>query len=174
MAPARALRLFVPMTREASAGRALLRHAVATVAYRGAKTLRGAPSSFADFRGGEGLRTPLAILAHVSDLFDWAWHLGQGRNQWHDTTPESWAHEVERFFRALERFDALLASETPLAASAERLFQGPVADALTHVGQLALLRRAAGAPIRGENYFVASIEPGRVGSQQAEPRREFG
>ena len=71
------------------------------------------------------------------------------------------------------RLDAYLASEEPLAASPERIFQGPIADALTHVGQLAMLRRMAGASMRGENYFVAEIVAGRVGPQQAPPKREF-
>jgi hypothetical protein len=80
---------------------------------------------------------------------------------------------VKRCFAALEAFDAFLASEEPLAVAPEKLFQGPVADALTHVGQLAMLRRLAGGAVRGENYFQADIVAGRVGPEQAPPRREF-
>jgi hypothetical protein len=80
---------------------------------------------------------------------------------------------VQRFFAALERFDAYLASDTPLHESAEKLFQGPIADALTHVGQIAMLRRMAGCAMRGENYHRAEIILGRVGPDQTPPRREF-
>ena len=153
--------------------RSLLRHTVATVAYRGGKTLRGAPASFADFASGESSRTPAQILAHIGDLFDWALSIAQGKQTWKDSAPLSWDAEVARFFAALQRFDQFLASDAPLADTAERLFQGPIADALTHVGQLALLRRLADAPIKGENYHKAEIVAGRVGAEQSAPRREF-
>jgi len=152
---------------------ALLRHTVATVAYRGGKAVRGAPASFASFRCGPDTRTPIRILAHVGDLFDWALGLADGRHVWRDSEPLPWDEEVERFFATLGRFDARLASGDPLGFPPERLFQGPVADALTHVGQLALLRRLAGAPIKGENYFKADIAAGRVGADQQRPRVEF-
>ncbi len=155
------------------ADRVMLRHTVATVAYRGAKALRGAPASFASHRAGESSRTPAEILAHVGDLFDWALSIARGAQAWLDSTPLAWDAEVARFFDAVARFNRYLASEAPLAASPERLFQGPVADALTHVGQIAMLRRMAGAPVRGENYFKAEILAGRVGPEQAPPRREF-
>lgn len=150
-----------------------LRHAVATVAYRGGKALRGAPADFAEFRVAAGTRTPIEVLAHVNDLFDWALHLAEGEHVWQDSTPIAWAAEVERFFAGLAAFDHRLATGRPLGFPAEKLFQGPVADALTHVGQLTLLRRLAGAPVRGENYFKAEIAAGRVGNDQTPPRREF-
>jgi hypothetical protein len=153
--------------------RALLRHALATLAYRGGKAVRNAPASFADYRCGESLRTPGQILAHIGDLMDWGLSIAEGRQTWHDSTPLAWDKECERFFAALKRFDNYLASEKPLQVSAEKLFQGPVVDALTHVGQIALLRRMAGAPIRGESYFVAEITAGRVGEDQPRPRKEF-
>jgi hypothetical protein len=154
--------------------RALLRHTVATVAYRGGKTLRGAPAGFAEFRvAAGGSRTPAEILAHLGDLFDWGLSLARGERRWNASTPLAWDQEVARFFAALKAFDDYLASPAPLSASAEKLFQGPVADALTHVGQLAMLRRLAGGPVRGENYFKASIESGRVGPDQATPKVEF-
>src|SRR5712692_10424699 len=123
--------------------RQLLRHAVATLAYRGGKTLRGAPGGFAEFRASEGTRTPGQILAHVGDLLDWALWLAKGKHQWHDSEPLPWDKEVERFFAALSAFDTYLASDDPLGFPAEKLFQGPIADALTHVGQIAMLRRVA-------------------------------
>ena len=151
----------------------LLRHCVATVAYRGGKALRGAPTGFAEFRAAPGSRAPLEILAHLGDLFDWALHLAEGEHVWQDSTPISWEREVERFFLRLQAFDARLASSRALGFPAGRLFQGPIADALTHIGQIAYLRRLAGAPVRGENYFRAEIEVGRVGDGQAAPVREF-
>jgi hypothetical protein len=153
--------------------RQLLRHAIATVAYRGGKALRDAPENFASFLIGDKSRTPAQILAHMGDLFDWALSIAQGKQTWHDSTPLAWNAEVDRFFAALKKFDDYLASSEPLHAPIESLLQGPIADALTHIGQLAMLRRLASAPIKGENYFKADITPGRVSLSQSAPRREF-
>jgi hypothetical protein len=151
--------------------RKLLRHTLATLAYRGAKAIGNAPEEFGGFRGAE--KAPGQILAHIGDLLDWGLSMANGKRQWHDSTPLPWAKEVNRFFTALETFDRYLASTEPLQAPAEKLFQGPIADALTHVGQIAMLRRLAGVPIKGENYFAAEITAGRVGPDQARPKREF-
>ena len=153
--------------------RGFLRHAVATVAYRGGKAVRGAPASFAKFGSGEPPKTPEQILAHIGDLFDWALSIAEGAQKWNNSTPLAWDDEVARFFGTVKRFDDYLASDAPLGAEPERLFQGAVADALTHVGQLAMLRRLAGCPIKSENYYQADIVAGRVGAEQAPPRREF-
>ena len=153
--------------------RELLRHTLATIAYRGGKALRGAPASFADFRASEDARTPVQIVAHMGDLFDWALSILKGAQKWGDSTPLPWDEEIARFFATLQAFDDYLASDAPLSVPVEQLFQGPVADALTHVGQIALLRRLAGGPVRGENYFKAQIETGRVGAEQSKPRVEF-
>lgn len=153
--------------------RQLLRHTLATAAYRGGKAFRGAPDSFATFHIGDKTRTPAQILAHMGDLFDWALSIVQGKQAWHDSVPLPWNAEVVRFFAAIQKFDDYLASSEPLHGSAEALFQGPVADALTHIGQIAMLRRLAGSPILGENYFKADIAAGRVGADQSTPRREF-
>ena len=150
-----------------------LRHAVATVAYRAGKSLRDVPDGFPDFSAFAGTRTPREIVAHVSDLFDWALHLADGQQVWNTSAPLAWDAEVARFFDVLSRFDARLASSEPLGSPAQQLFQGPVADALTHVGQLAMVRRMAGAPMRSENYFGAGIQAGRVGRDQAAPVFEF-
>lgn len=152
--------------------RELLRHTLATIAYRGGKALRGAPPTFSDFMASETARTPGHIVAHMADLFAWAVSILQGESQWQPVAPLSWDAEVERFFRTLGQLDAYLASDSPLGCPIEPILQGPIADALTHVGQLTLLRRLAGAPIRGENYFKAAIAVGRVGADQAAPRRE--
>jgi hypothetical protein len=151
----------------------LLRHALATVGYRGGKAVRDAPRTFGTFKAGDATRTPGRILAHIGDLFDWALSIARGQQEWHNSTPLPWDQEVGRFFETLGRFDAYLASDAPMACSAERMFQGPLADALTHVGQIAMLRRLAGAAVKGENYFEADIVAGRVGDEQTAPRREF-
>jgi hypothetical protein len=140
-----------------SAEREFFRHTLATLAYRAGKVLRDAPEDFGASTAGGAGRTPSHILAHMCDLFDWAQSNAKGAERWANTTPGSWASDTARFFTALETFDAYVASDAPIACSLEALFQGPVADALTHVGQLAMLRRLAGCPIKGENYFRADI-----------------
>jgi hypothetical protein len=161
------------MTSPGDSKQQLLRHSLATLAYRGGKAVRDAPASFAAFRASPTTRTPAEVLAHIGDLLDWALCLAQGRQEWHDAPPLAWDQEVARFFTALERLDAYLASEAPLGFSAEQILQAPIADALTHVGQLTMLRRMGGAPIRGENYLKADIQAGRVGAAQSAPRKEF-
>jgi hypothetical protein len=153
--------------------RELLRHTLATLAYRAAKPLRDAPDRFAAFQAAADVRTPLQILAHIGDVLDWGLSIAQGRQAWRSSTPQSWNDEITRFFAALQAFDAYLVSSEPLHETAEKLFQGPVADAFCHVGQIAMLRRMAGSQIRGENYFVAEVSVGRVGLEQAAARREF-
>lgn len=150
-----------------------LRHALATLAYRGAKAVRDAPEGFGDVRIGPGSRTASEILAHLGDLMDWALSQAEGRQVWKESEERSWDELVARFFAAMEKLDRRLASGEPSGFEERRMFQGPIADALTHVGQIAMLRRLAGAPVRGENYFKAGVEIGRVGSDQPVPYREF-
>jgi hypothetical protein len=151
--------------------RELLRHTLATLAYRAARALEGSPDSFAGFDGAG--RTPAQILAHMGDLFDWALSMAQGGQRWHNSDLLPWAEEQSRFFAVLRAFDGYLTSGERIHAPIERLFQGPVADALTHVGQLAMLRRLAGCPIRGENYYVAEIAAGHVGAELPAPVKPF-
>jgi hypothetical protein len=151
--------------------RDFLRHTLATLAYRGGKAVRHAPAEFADFQGAG--RRPAQILAHVGDLLDWSLSMAQGKPKFIPSEPLTWDEEVSRFFSTLQRLDNYLASSEPVHAPIEKLFQGPIADALTHVGQIAMLRRMAGAPISGENYFVADMVVGRVGAEQAAPKKEF-
>lgn len=153
--------------------REMLRHTVATLAYRGGKVVRGVPDGIARFHAGGTVRMPVEILAHIGDLLDWALSMAQGAPKWHDTPPGTWETESSRFFAGLKALDGYLASGAPLHATPEGLFQGPIADALTHVGQIAILRRLAEAPIRGENYFMAQIKAGVVGPDQPAPRKEF-
>jgi len=161
------------MSSSADPKREFLRHTLATLAYRGGKAVRGAPEDFGTLRIGETSRASLEVLAHIGDLMDWALGLAQGRHVWRDSPPESWEQEAGRFFETLRQFDEYLASEAPLGFPVERLFQGPIADALTHVGQLGMLRRLGGSAVRGENYFKAEIVAGRVGPKQSSKRVEF-
>jgi len=156
----------------ATSARQLLRHTLATLAYRTAKAVRGTPESFAIFSAGANARTPAQIVAHLGDLMDWALAIAKGAPTWRNSTPLPWTEEVERFFRALRAFDDYLASDQPLACSMDKLFQGPVADALTHTGQINILRRMSGSPVKGENYFRAEIVTGCVGQEQTAPKLE--
>jgi hypothetical protein len=156
-----------------STSRELLRHAVATLAYRGGKALRGVPPGFADFRASENSRTAGELLAHLGDLIEWANSMAREKSAWREAPLIDWEQGTARFHAALADLDAYLGSDAPLQAPAEKLLQGPLADALTHIGQIALLRRLAGAPMSSENYFAAEVAVGRVGADQAGPRKEW-
>jgi hypothetical protein len=155
------------------ADRQLLRHTLATLSYRAAKTLRGAPPEFAAYQSPDGSKPPGKILAHMGDLIDWGLSMADGSRKWKDSEPLAWDQECARFFAAMKALDDYLASGVELQAPLEKLFQGPIADALTHTGQLATLRRMSGAPMKGENYYAADIAAGRVGPEQTPPKREF-
>jgi len=151
--------------------RELLRHTLATLAYRATRALGDAPESFAEFSGAG--RTPAQILAHMGDLMDWALSMVEGRQSWHNSVPLSWKEEKHRFFTALQALDRALAASDSKQVDCERLFQGPVADAISHVGQIAMMRRLAGCKIPGENYYVAAIATGQTGEDQPAPVRTF-
>jgi len=153
----------------ADASRQFLRHTLATVAYRSGKAIRGVPGTFSEFRANESCRTPGQILAHIGDLYDWALSQAKGQEKWRDSKPLPWDDEAKRFFAALKALDDYLASDADLAATPEKLFQGAIADSLTHIGQVSILRRLASSPVRAENYSRAEIVAGRVGSEQAPP-----
>jgi hypothetical protein len=155
--------------------REFLRHTLATLAYRGAKATRNAPPEFATFRASPTTRTPVEILAHLGDLMDWGLSMACGKPAWNNATPQPWPDEMRRFHASMKAFDAYLASDQPLSYPVERLFQGPIADALSHVGQINTLRRIFGAPVKGESYNRADIQAGRVGPDQtpADPKFEF-
>ena len=150
-----------------------IRHALATLAYRLGKVLRDTPAEFGDFRAPGSVRTPSQILAHVGDLMDWALAQVESRKEWRDSTPLDWPSEIARFYAALTALDNRIAADGLGRASVEKLFQSAIADAFTHTGQLAMLRRMAGIPIRGENYARADIAAGRVGPEQTPPGLEF-
>jgi hypothetical protein len=152
--------------------RKLIRHLLATLAYRTAKALRGAPEGFADYQAPGGVKTPVRVLAHMGDLMEWALRMAQGNREWREVSPLPLDQESQRFFGSVKGLDDFLASDAPLQ-SMERLLQGPIVDAITHAGQLAMLRRQAGAPIRAEAYFISEISLGRVGADQAPAKREL-
>ncbi|HUI66149.1 MAG TPA: hypothetical protein VL126_14995 [Bacteroidota bacterium] len=151
----------------------MLRHLLATLAYRTTRAIDVAPQEFAAYRSREGARTPLQILSHMSDLCEWALTMAIRQEKWRDAVPQTWEAEVSRFYTSLRALDDYLAGPSPISCAVSRLVQGPVADAITHVGQLTMLRRLSGNPTRGENFFRADIAPGQVGPNQPPPRRPF-
>ena len=153
--------------------RKFLRHATAVIAYRGAKALRGAPPEFAQFKASPTTRTPLEILTHIGDLLEVSAARLRGPSQWKEAQPDSWENQCARFHAALVSIDQALASSDPIEVPLEKWFQGPFADSLTHIGQLAMLRRMSGAPMKGEAYFFADIQAGKVGPDQAPPDAKF-
>jgi hypothetical protein len=156
-----------------SGRRELLRHAVATLAYRAQKALDKPPVGFADFRVSPASRTPLEIVSHLGDLMRWAERMARGEYKWTAEPATDWQTASDGFFAGLAALDAALQTATFTEYAPEVVFQGAIADALTHVGQLTLLRGAAGAAIRPESYARAEIEAGRVGRNQSATRREF-
>jgi hypothetical protein len=160
-----------PLGRDAGS-RAVVRHLAATLAYRAAKVLRDVPPAFAASSFGPSTRQPVRIVAHMADLMMWAITIAQGGYKWTAAGSDDWDAEVQRFFAGLEELDRVIATE-PFTGSMEQLIQGPLADALTHVGQLSMLRGMAAAPVRPESYARAQIRAGRVGRDQAPAGREF-
>jgi hypothetical protein len=153
--------------------RPFLRHTVATLAYRAEKTLRDAPDGFPSFRASPATRTPLQIVVHLGDLMEWAERMARGERRWQHVACADWGEARDRFFRGLAALDQALAAAPAESLADEAIFQGPVADALTHVGQLAMLRGMAGAPVRPESYARAEIRVGVVGAEQSAKRTEF-
>jgi len=163
----------VENTNNTETTRALLRHIVATLAYRASKVLREVPPGFKEFSASPSMRRPVQIVSHLADLMGWAGRMAQGEMVWKPEGSSDWDTEVRRFFDGLAELDRILTSDIPFNQSAHVLIQGPLADAFTHVGQLAMLRGAAGLPVRPESYARAQIVAGRVGLDQAPPGREF-
>lgn len=151
----------------------LLRHMLAVIAYRGGKVLRAAPDGFGNTRVREDTRSAVESLSHINDTLQWGLTAVHADQQWQEQPHGEWCDQVDRFFDVLKRFDDELKQINELPCSAERLIAGPLADSLTHIGQLSTLRKLAGSAIMGENYFVADIQTGNVGPNQATPNREF-
>ena len=149
--------------------RELLRHFLATIAYRSQKALRGAPEDFGAFRAGENVRTPHELVWHMTGLLGYArTYFLSGTFQ--PTAMPTFNEEVGRFHAVMGDLGRLLETATPeRTVSPEQLLQGPLADAMTHVGQLAMLRRLAGAPIPPENFVRAAIDARNVSADQPLP-----
>jgi hypothetical protein len=153
--------------------RDFLRHTVATLAYRAEKALRDVPDGFSDLRASAATRTPFQIVVHLGDLMEWAERMARGERRWQHVACKDWNEARERFFRGLAALDRALAASDEKSLDAQAIFQGPVADALTHVGQLAMLRGMSGTPVRPESYARAEIRVGVVGEEQSSQRTEF-
>jgi len=158
-----------------SGTRLFLRHALATLAYRAGKAVRGTPEAYGTYKTTPDSNSPVEILAHMGDLMEWVLRMARGKPSWTTATPLPWNEEIARFFRTVQALDDFLASDAPIECDPGALFQGGIADALTHTGQLAMLRRLSGHKMKGENYARAEIAIGRVGLDQPspDPKNEF-
>jgi len=152
--------------------RTLLRHFLAALAYRTQKALRGAPADFGSFQAGQDVRTPAELVRHMTSVLGYARTLFVGGRYWPDALP-SLEEEVERFHLMVQDLARHLERGTPLleGMTEARLLQGPFSDAMTHAGQLSMLRRLAGSPVAPEDFVFAEITPERLGQDQAEPAR---
>jgi hypothetical protein len=149
--------------------RALLRHFLAALAYRTQKALRDAPADFGSFRVAEGVRTPAELVRHMTSVLGYARTFYLGGRYRPDPLP-SLADEITRFHEMVHDLAGHIETGTLLQdISEERLLQGPLSDAMTHAGQLAMLRRLAGDPIAPENFVVADIDAQRLGPDQPRP-----
>jgi hypothetical protein len=153
--------------------RTFVRHTVATLAYRAEKVLRDVPVTFPTFVPSPSSRSALAIVAHLGDLMEWAERMARGESRWAPVAQDDWTGASDRFFATLGTLDRALSTINVDRPTSERIFQGPIADALTHVGQLAMMRGLVGVPVRPESYARATITVGRVGRDQTGPRSEF-
>jgi hypothetical protein len=149
--------------------RRLLQHFLAAIAYRTQKALRSAPDTFGEFRAGAHVRTPHELVWHMTGVIGYARTMFTGDRFTPDRMP-TFAAEVHRFHHTLAALRADFADEGLQARiSDEQFLQGPLADAMTHAGQLAMLRRMAGSPVASENFIFASIDGENVSADQAEP-----
>lgn len=148
--------------------RDLLRHFLAAIAYRTQKALRDAPDGFAGFRAAPGVRTPHELLRHMSDVLGYARTTFTG-GAWRARTLPTFGEEIARFHEVLEDLGSMIATEDFGLATPEQLLQGPLADVMTHAGQLAMLRRLEGSPVPPENFIVADVDPDNLGADQPAP-----
>ncbi len=151
--------------------RRLLRHFLATIAYRSQKAVRGAPAEFSEFRAARGVRTPHELVRHMSDVLGYARAHLRG-DSWRARRLPTFDEEVERLHEILDDLSAQLATVGLADGLPDRLLQGPLSDAMSHAGQLAMLRRLAGSPVPPENFIVARIDANNVGTHQPDPESE--
>ena len=149
--------------------RRILKHFLAALAYRTQKALRDAPESFADFRIMPGVRTPHELLLHMTSVMGYARTFFEG-GKWHPKKMPTFREEIARFHEILESLGHHLNIGTPFREmTAERMLQGPFSDAMTHAGQLAMLRRLSGSPVPPENFIMAAIDSNNLGPNQPDP-----
>ncbi len=153
--------------------RDLLRHTVATLAYRAEKILRDPPDGFAAMRLSPSSRSALEIVSHLGDLMEWGERMARGEYLWEARPAKDWAAACDRFFASLKALDDAIEKASFDKHPVEMIFQGPIADSLTHIGQLSIMRGVAGGPVRPESYARAEIQAGRVGREQSDVRKEF-
>lgn len=151
----------------------LVRHFLAAIAYRAQKAMRDAPASYWQFESGNRTRPPAALLRHMTSVLGYARTFVVGGHYPVDPdplpTPEA---EQERFHSMLTAVSDLIAPDGTLGTlSAEQLLQGPLADVMTHVGQLAMLRRLAGTPVPPENFIFAAVDARNLSAEQPAPAR---
>lgn len=152
--------------------RELLRHFLAAIAYRTQKALRGAPDHYATFSAGNRVRTPVELLRHMTALMGYARTFFEGGSYPVQPDPlPMFKEEVDRFHQMVEEVGALVSSGAKCSISTEQLLQGPFADTMTHVGQLAMLRRLADSPVPPENFIHADIRADRLHADQPPPTR---
>ena len=161
------------MTDSCPEKRELLRHTVATLAYRAEKVLRDPPDGFASMRLSPSSRSALDIVSHLGDLMEWGERMARGEYLWEARPSGEWSVACDRFFESVKALDAAIGKASFDKYPVEMIFQGPVADALTHVGQLSIMRGVAGGSVRPESYARAEIQTGRVGRDQSSVRKEF-
>ncbi len=149
--------------------RQLLHHFLAAIAYRVQKAIRGAPAGFEHFRAAPGVRTPHELVCHITNV------LGYGRTffvggAFPSRVPTNWTEDLNALHEMLEDLGRHLVTGASLRATTEeRLLQGPLSDAMTHVGQLAMLRRLAGSPVRPEDFIMAAVSANNLGQNQPNP-----
>ena len=150
--------------------RLILRHLLATIAYRAGKAIRDTPDAFGQYRETPDSPSSAEIVAHMGDLMEWVLRMVRGEWLWTTSTALPWEQEIARFFRTLKALDDELASGAPIKWDPAKVIQGGIADALTHTGQLAMLRRLSGHKMKGESYARADVAIGRVGLDQTPPQ----
>ena len=150
--------------------RELLRHFLGAIAYRTQKALRDAPEHYATFSAGNRVRTPTELIRHMASLMGYVRTFFRGGTYSASPLP-TFKEEIERFHALVQEMGALLASDAKCSLTTEQLLQGPFADAMTHVGQLAMLRRLADSPVAPENFIYADIRADRLQADQPPPAR---
>ncbi len=149
--------------------RHMLQHFLAALAYRTQKALRGAPEDFEEFKAGNDVRTPKELVRHMTSVLGYARTFFIGGEFWPEPLP-TFREEIDRFHEMLEDLSSHLDAGTALRGlSEEQLLQGQFSDAMTHAGQLAMLRRLHGEPVRSENFIHAAISAENLTADQPDP-----